>query len=243
MSPRAVTIRDLEGSAELDACVALQHAIWGPGFNEAVPASLLAVVPRVGGVAAGAFGPEGELLGFVFGITGPDRATRELVHWSDMLGVAPSARGEGIAARLKAWQADAARRAGAARMRWTFDPLQLRNAWLNLESLGARVVDYLPDFYPGSTSPLHAGGTDRLLVEWRLDADHPPSPRGTTARAGIERRIPIPPDANALSADALRSWRRELRAQFQDALGAGLEVIGVERGAEPAYLLGRNEPG
>lgn len=241
MPPLAVTIRDLEGAAELDACVALQHAIWGPGFNEAVPASLLAVVPRIGGVAAGAFGPEGELLGFVFGITGPDRSTRELVHWSDMLGVAPAARGEGIAARLKAWQADAARRVGATRMRWTFDPLQLRNAWLNLESLGARVVAYLPDFYPASTSPLHAGGTDRLLVEWRLDAGA--APRSGDARANarghVERRIPIPADAGALAPGALRDWRRELRAQFQDALAAGLHVIGVERGEEPAYLLGR----
>ncbi|MHB0950130.1 MAG: GNAT family N-acetyltransferase [Gemmatimonadaceae bacterium] len=242
MSPREVTIRELSGAAELDACVALQHAIWGPGFNEAVPASLLAVVPRIGGVAAGAFGPEGELLGFVFGITGPDRTTHELVHWSDMLGVAPSARGEGLGARLKSWQADAARRAGAARMQWTFDPMQLRNAWLNLESLGARVVGYLPDFYPRSTSPLHAGGTDRLLVEWRLDADHAVARRDAMARSGIERRIPIPPDASALTADVLRRWRRELRAQFQDALAAGLVVVGVERGDDPAYLLGWGVP-
>ncbi len=241
MSPRPVIVRPLEGFAELDACVALQQAIWGPGFNEGVPASLLAVVPRIGGVAAGAFGPEGELLGFVFGITGPDRTTRELVHWSDMLGVAPSARGEGIGARLKGWQAEAARHAGATRMRWTFDPLQLRNAWLNLESLGARAVEYLPDFYPGSTSPLHAGGTDRLLVEWLLDGRA--SPGGDAVRrAAVERRIAIPADAGALSADALRAWRRELRGQFQDALGAGLEVIGVERGEEPAYLLGRRGP-
>ncbi|HEY0995048.1 MAG TPA: GNAT family N-acetyltransferase [Gemmatimonadaceae bacterium] len=241
MPPFTVTIRDLHGAAELDACVALQHAIWGPGFNEAVPASLLAVVPRVGGVAAGAFGPEGELLGFVFGITGPDRATRALVHWSDMLGVAPAARGQGIAARLKAWQADAARRAGATRMQWTFDPMQLRNAWLNLESLGARVVAYLPDFYPASTSPLHAGGTDRLLVEWRLDAGEAPRGRddqGDRARR-VERRIPVPADASALAPGALRDWRRELRTQFEDGLASGLAVIGVERGEEPGYLLGR----
>ena len=236
MRDTPVEIRPLRSSAELAACVALQHEIWGPGFNEAVPASLLAVVPRVGGAAGGAFAPDGSLLGFTFGITGPQDGG--LLHWLDMIGVRASARGQGIATRLMRWQADAARRAGATRMQWTFDPLQAANAWTYLVSLGARVVAYVPDMYPGSASPLHAGGTDRLLAEWQLGGEAGPAGAGDFTE---ERRIAIPAVLDRVTDPAsTRQLRAAVRRAFTDALAAGFRVNGMERGdGELRYLLRR----
>src|ERR1022692_420960 len=79
-----VTIRRIETWSEYRACVALQQEVWGVDFADLVPAAILKVSQRIGGVTAGAFEPDGRLIGFVFGITGVEHG--RLVHWSDMLG-------------------------------------------------------------------------------------------------------------------------------------------------------------
>lgn len=161
-----VVIRDLAGMEEYRTAFAFQDEIWGPGFTEGVPASLQKVAQWVGGVAAGAF-REGEMVGFVFGITGVRAG--ELVHWSDILAVRAGARDGGIGRRLKWHQRQRAMEAGARVMQWTWDPLEARNGWLNLERLGAVADLYVMEMYGGSTSPLHAGiGTDRLVARWVL---------------------------------------------------------------------------
>jgi len=162
-----VVIRPLATQADLRACVALQYETWGADFGEAVPPAILTVTQRLGGVAAGAFDAGGRLLGFVFGLTGVERG--RIVHWSDMLAVRPERRDAGLGRRLKAWQRDAARAAGAEVMYWTYDPLVARNAHLNFNRLGVRAHEYVEDMYGESTSVLHRGlGTDRLVVAWPL---------------------------------------------------------------------------
>ncbi|MDQ3998314.1 MAG: hypothetical protein M3303_15000, partial [Gemmatimonadota bacterium] len=103
----AVDIRPLRTTQELLACVELQRATWGDAFSDLVPASILKVSQRVGGVAAGAFDAEGGLLGFVFGLTGIERG--RVVHWSDMLAVREDARDLGLGRMLKEYQRDAVR--------------------------------------------------------------------------------------------------------------------------------------
>ena len=161
-----LVIRDLAGMEEYRAAFAFQDEVWGPDFTEGVPASLQKVAQWVGGVAAGAF-LNGEMVGFVFGITGV--RSGELVHWSDILAVRSGARDSGIGRRLKWHQRTRAMEAGARTMQWTWDPLEARNGWLNLERLGAVADLYVMEMYGGSTSPLHTGiGTDRLVARWRL---------------------------------------------------------------------------
>jgi predicted GNAT superfamily acetyltransferase len=161
------TLRPLATYADLRACVALQYETWGADFGEAVPPAILKVAQRLGGVAAGAFDAGGRLLGFVFGLTGVERG--RVVHWSDMLAVRPELRDAGLGRRLKAWQRDAARAAGAEVMYWTYDPLVARNAHLNFNRLGVRAHEYVEDMYGDSASTLHRGlGTDRLVVAWPL---------------------------------------------------------------------------
>lgn len=166
-----IHVRQLRTHDEFVRCVELQHETWGANFSERVPAALLKVCQRIGGVAAGAFTPDDRLVGFVFGLTGVENG--RLVHWSDMLAVRADMRDHGIGRHLKEFQRDTVRRLGVTRIYWTFDPLVARNAHLNFNRLGVHVVEYVPDMYGAETSSvLHRGlGSDRFIVAWDIDND------------------------------------------------------------------------
>lgn len=189
-APDDVTIRPLDGLAELHEAVRLQDATWGAGFSERVPASLMKVTLRLSGVVSGAFDPDGRMVGFVYGMTGLEDGRP--VHWSDMLAVAPEWRDHGLGRRLKLHQRERMLGLGVERILWTFDPLESRNARLNLVKLGAVCREYVTDMYGVSDSPLHRGlGTDRFVVTWELAtqrveqrlAGHAPEPRPDAVRA------------------------------------------------------------
>src|SRR6185436_5117443 len=108
----------LATTAEYDEAVALQDEIWGAGFSDRVPAAILRVAQKVGGVVAGAFDETDRMLGFVFGLTGV--RDRQLVHWSDMLAVREEARGKRLGERLKHYQRDLVKAIGVEKMFWTF---------------------------------------------------------------------------------------------------------------------------
>ena len=251
--PADIVIRPLASLAEYQACVALQAAVWGPAYEETVPASLLQVVQHVGGVAIGAFAVTGELVGFVFGLTGVDKG--EIVHWSHALGVRETVRNRGIGRMLKEHQRATLAQRGIASMYWTFDPLVAKNAHLNLNQLGARVVEYVPNMYGTTGSPLHYGlATDRLVVVCRT---HPaPGRRGPAAApasgrpvltpepqsgdqlfdAGTTRPptvwIEVPTDIQQVieqSRATAAAWRAALRTHFEWALRSGYAVTGLHR--------------
>lgn len=166
----AYDIRPLRTTDEFRACVVLQEETWGEGFSERVPPALLKVAQILGGVAAGAFAPDGSLVGFVFGMTGVRDG--ELVHWSDMLAVRRGIRDSGLGTRLKAYQRSVMLERGVTKMHWTFDPLQSRNAYLNFGKLGIVVREYARDMYGETDSPLHRGiGTDRFVALWLMDSE------------------------------------------------------------------------
>src|SRR5918992_5085356 len=177
-----VDIRPLRTTDELLACVELQRATWGDAFADLVPASILKVSQRVGGIAAGAFDADGRLLGFVFGLTGIERG--RVVHWSDMLAVREDARDLGLGRMLKEYQRDAVHALGATVIYWTYDPLVARNAHLNFNKLGVRVIEYVEEMYGETDSDLHRGlGTDRFVVAW------PVSTYESEAHAVASRRL------------------------------------------------------
>lgn len=246
----SLSVRPLESVADLRACVALQREIWGATYDEIVPASLLRASLRVGGVALGAIGPGGELVGFVFGLTGLRQG--EVVHWSHMLGVLPTQRDRGIGRRLKeAQRAELAER-GVARMYWTFDPLQARNAHLNIDRLGARVIEYVANMYGESRSPLHQAGTDRMVVECATSPDPAPRPDAVRIDATTPVLTPVPRAGDVLLDDAtpasalieipwdlqelagtalpgVAEWRAATRQYFQWALASGYVVRRLQR--------------
>ena len=113
------------------------------------------------------------MAGFVFGMTGLQAG--EVIHWSDMLAVRPGLQDTGLGARLKAYQRDTLLAMGITRVHWTFDPLESKNAHLNLNKLGAVAGEYVQDMYGQTDSPLHRGiGTDRFFPTWTLDSERSP---------------------------------------------------------------------
>lgn len=262
MPPTEVTIRPFDSRADYDACVRLQRETWGEDFVDVVPATILMVSQRVGGVSAGAFDADGRLLGFVFGISGIRDG--EPAHWSDMLAVRPEARGAGLGKRLKHFQRDQLLERGIRRMLWTYDPLVARNANLNLNGLGARPVEYVANMYGDTRSSLHAGlDTDRFVVEWRLDEAapaksnkaEPAKKRAATVDTGtaplvdpewLERerrwptdprvRVAAPADIDGLKATepaCARAWQQAQRRAFTWYLANGYRVSGFEHRRAP----------
>ena len=250
-SPLEVTIRELSTQAEYVACIGLQYATWGEGYREAVPVSVLKVTQKVGGIAAGAFHASGRMVGFVYGLTGYEGGVG--VHWSHMLAVDPSARDRGVGRLLKRYQRERLRAAGVGRVRWSFDPLFARNAHLNVNVLGARLVDYVVDMYPDTGSALHTFGTDRFVAEWGLedgageagaetrsagdavtDGESNRGVVGAELEAGAidEERVEIPVDAESMRGTALmelRAWRESTRAALTGLLSSGYTVTGFRR--------------
>jgi predicted GNAT superfamily acetyltransferase len=205
-------IRDLTTQEEFEAVVRLQEEVWGEGFAERVPSAILGIAARLGGVVAGAFlEGEAEPVGFVFGLTGLEEGRP--AHWSDMLAVREGARGLGLARALKLHQRSRLLGLGVTRMYWTFDPLEARNAHLNLNRLGVRVRTYVEEMYGTSTSPLHRGiGTDRFVALWEMDA---PWVRalagGEAAEAWAGTSMEAPEEASAGAEVALASRHRSPR--------------------------------
>lgn len=184
-----VTVRLLSGPDEYRACEELQRDTWGRDFEGCVPALLLHLHQKTGGLVGGAF-EEGRLLGFVLGF--PAREDGLPYHWSHMLAVREERRGEGLGRRLKLFQRERLLERGLSVACWSFDPLVARNAHLNLNALGAEVIAYVPDMYGSTGSPLHGeAGTDRLVAFWELD--------GQRAREAIsgDRRVDFTPFARS----------------------------------------------
>ncbi len=236
-----IVVRRVETLAEYQACVAIERETWGADFRECVPTTILMVAQKLGGVVAGAFAADGAMLGFVFGMAGV--MDGRPVHWSDMLAVRDGARGARVGERLKHYQRELARAAGAEAMYWTFDPLVARNAHLNLARLGARVVDYVPNMYGDDTgSPLHGGlPTDRLIARWDLRSGDGVAGAAATA-GGPTVRIEVPHDFQALPPERRAAWRATVREAFCDHLQRGYRVTAFRRAPDdalPYYELAR----
>lgn len=214
-----IEIRDLASDADYAACIDIQRETWGVRFSDVVPANLLRVAQKVGGLAAGAF-EQDRLIGFVFGLSGV--MAGEVVHWSDLLAVRAAERGRGIGELLKRYQRQALLARGIERVLWSFDPLDAKNAHINFNRLGVFAREYVIDMYGETDSPLHAGiGTDRLIAVWQLDSERvqsrlagrAPMDAGMPAQVKVE----IPADIHALKRadpELAREWRARTRALF-----------------------------
>jgi predicted GNAT superfamily acetyltransferase len=261
-----IVIRELATHDERSAAVRLQEETWGAGFTERVPAAMLLVANKIGGVAAGAFAPGGALLGFVFGLTG--YRDGGMVHWSDMLAVRSEAQRRNIGSALKMYQRDRCRELGVDTMYWTFDPFVAKNAQLNFCRLGAAVEEFIPDMYgPDTKSPAHGSlGTDRFVVSWPVstepvampfDAKAPPhapvvSGRGSHLPApnaplpdDPQIVVHIPPDYRALldgDLELARAWRMSARRAFLHYIPLGYRITDFvfDSTNDAAYVLTRN---
>jgi predicted GNAT superfamily acetyltransferase len=232
-----IFVRHCHGLPEFQQCFELQRAVWGKTELD-VPLPLFVVAAETGGQVLGAFDQE-KLVGFTLAIAGY-RDGIPFLH-SHMTAVLENYRDHGIGRRLKLFQRDDALQRGIRLVEWTFDPLEVKNAFLNFNRLGAIARRYLPNCYGVTTSPLHGGmPTDRLIAEWWLD-----SPRVNNLINGSQQSVPqsskaraevlVPAEISRLrrenSSEALRI-QTEIREKFQSWIAKGYAATAIEIGPE-----------
>jgi predicted GNAT superfamily acetyltransferase len=158
-----IEIRRLENFCEYRDCERLQKEVWG---HLAVSGEVLGVTQEYGGVVLGAFA-EGKLAGFLYAFLA--RYHGRLAHWSHMMAVDERHRDRGLGFRMKLAHRELALQEGIKSIGWTFDPLQSRNAALNVGRLGARVEEYVPNYYGQFPSGIERGlPSDRVVVNWQI---------------------------------------------------------------------------
>jgi predicted GNAT superfamily acetyltransferase len=235
-----VVLRSCQGFEELDACVRLQIETWGYADGDVIPRRVFTVAERIGGQAIGAF--EGtHLVGFAMSLPGIKPAAVAgaspvpYLH-SHMLAVTPRYRNSGIGRHLKFFQREEALSRGISLMEWTFDPLEIKNAFLNIHKLGVIVRSYTPNFYGVSSSRLQAGlPTDRLHAEWWMDSERVKAVLTGTPYIPpeIQETIALPKaltewKASATSVARAAAVQSENRRRFLDAFERGLAVVGFQ---------------
>jgi predicted GNAT superfamily acetyltransferase len=233
----------LSTQPEFKTAVDLQREIWGFAELELLPVRLFVVATKVGGQALGAFDGE-RMIGFCLAIPGLKPGGKGYLH-SHMLGVLPEYNNRGVGRMLKLAQREEALQRGIDLIEWTFDPLELKNAYFNVEKLGAIIRRYVPNQYGTTSSFLHGGlPTDRCTAEWWIDDEraHAAVNGRPMSRPAIEATIEVPTAIAELRKSDPKQAREIQKAageRFQKLFGMGLAVIGFERSEETgSYLLG-----
>ncbi len=232
MTGPRMEVREMLGLTDLESTEAIQLAVWGKGEKVDARDTLIAM-QHEGALIAGGF-VDGVLSAMLFGFP-----TREAdAQHSHRLGVLESARGLGLGRKLKWFQRDWCLARGITRVRWTYDPLRIANARLNVGHLGAIVDRYCVDYY-GAMVGINAGvASDRVLAEWQLDAPEVVvRSRGgshTSHSAGADKRIAIPRDfAELILSEPAKAQaiRIAARATFLEAFADGWRITGFDAAA------------
>lgn len=164
-----ISIRPIKSLSDLRRCHEIQRAVWGYSDLMVFPYTILISMQHNGGVLLGAY-VNHELVGFVAGYLG--MAGAKLYLFSQRMGVLPEYQSQGLGYRLKVAQREQMLRRGIDIIVWTYDPLEGKNATLNIEKLGGIVRSYARDIYGYVQNPLQTGlTTDRFLLEWHLMSD------------------------------------------------------------------------
>jgi predicted GNAT superfamily acetyltransferase len=237
-----IEVRALTQHSEFADAVELQQTIWGFEEIELLPVRLFVTATKVGGQAFGGFDGD-RMIGFCLSIPGIKAPEKVYLH-SHMLGVLKEYRDHGVGRMLKLAQRDDAIRRGISLIEWTFDPLEIKNAYFNIERLGAIVRRFVFNQYGTTSSHLHGGlPTDRCFAEWHVSsarveavlAGHAPE------RPPIVARIPVPAAIYSIKENDVpraREIQTRVSNSFQEYFSKGLAVTGFERSPEEsAYLF------
>jgi predicted GNAT superfamily acetyltransferase len=236
----AVTIRRCESVEEMVGCFTLQKEVWKFSDADLVPVRIFVVAAKIGGQVIGAFDDEDDdkkMIGFALAIPG-FRNGHCYLH-SQMLAVRQQYRNGGLGRRLKLYQREDALARGFELMEWTFDPLEIKNAYLNIEKLGAIARRYNVNQYGITSSPLQGGlPTDRLVAEWWMKSKRVEAVLANAPRAKFECQTQIDVPAEIYEWKAAATTRGQAlavqernREQFVRAFAEGLSVLGYERDA------------
>lgn len=247
MTKPEIEIREVWEVDELAECVALQRAVFALPEIEISPVRHFVVTTRAGGFTLGAF-VENKLVGFVLSV--PAFLGNDKFFYSHMTAVSAEFQSYGVGTRLKWTQREKALEKGVKFIKWTFQPVQARNAFFNLEKLGAIVREYQPNFYGTDYSTSHEQDgkngldSDRLFAEWHLESEKVVAlskGESFTERAEVKKTIEIPNDWNALVKEnpqqAIAEQTR-IKNEFQAAFAEGLIGRSFQRSeTHPKFLL------
>lgn len=244
-----IVVRECTTIEDFDACIGLQREAFGLPDLEISPRRHLIVSRQAGGWTLAAF-VDDRIVGFVHYMVAV-RGAYEIIGYSHMMAVAREFQNKGVGARLKWAQRERALAEDRSFIKWTWDPMQARNAHFNLNRLGVIVRSYAANFY-GTDYGMHDSGathgldSDRLFAGWNLRSERVVElAQGRTPQisgAPLEA-IEIPPDWSAfIKADRAAAQHELLRVrrEFENAFAAGLVCAAFERDpAHPRYLLYR----
>jgi chorismate synthase len=249
-----LVVREIHGRDDLHAVQEVARQVWGFEDRQLPSTYDLHVAHHVGGLTAAAF-DGGEMVGFVHGL--PRTNWRSPCHHSHLLAVRPEWRGRDVSVRLKLFQRAWCLERGVRAMTWTYDPLLLPNARLNLVRLRARAVGFHPNFY-GSLGGLYGDlPTDRFEVLWTLDAPEVEAaargramspaqgaglPRATPAGTPSAPRVAVEvpaggPELYRRDPAAARRARARLRRVATRLFAAGYEATGITEAGEAALYV------
>lgn len=243
---KEITIRECETVEDFETCVRLQKEAFGLPDIEISPLRHFVVTTQAGGWTLSAFIGD-EMVGFVHHLV--SAIGEEVFGYSHMMAVAVEHQNKGIGAMLKWAQRRKAYEQMRSFIKWTWEPMQARNAHFNLNRLGAIVRSYAVNFYGTDyTQPsrdLQLGlDSDRLFAEWQLD-----SPRVITLSEGKEHRIEAAPAREIIIVPNWRELQKEnperareellrVRTEFENAFSDRLICASFQRDNEkPRYLL------
>ncbi len=246
MTADSIVFRRCHAIEDFRACVALQKEVWNFTDSELIPLRMFVVADKVGGQVIGAF--DGDVMvGFALSV--PGTRTGHIYLHSHMLAVRKDYRNAGLGRRMKLMQREDALARGIELIEWTFDPLEIKNAYLNIEKLGAIARRYNINQYGITTSPLQGGlPSDRLIAEWWLKSQRVETllAIGKNPAVSIEGSIAVPAEiydwkAAAETRDQARQVQERNREEFLKAFAKGLGVLGYERdqAGNGKFLLGR----
>lgn len=188
----AIVIRRLSTPEEYRAVEEVQRAAWGLSTDGPVPSTIQRAIHDNGGILLGAFAGS-QMVGFALGFLG--REEDRLYHYSHMTGVVPAFQNRHVGRALKLRQREEALAQGLDEIRWTFDPLQSRNAFFNVRRLGGHPDRYFPRYYGTMGDALNEGlETDRLRLLWPL--------REARVEARLQGQFPSAADDEAWLAGA-----------------------------------------
>jgi len=249
MSQSDVTVRECVSVEDFQQCIELERAVWKDDDIGIMPIRLYMISKACKAPTIGAFDDKDTLVGFVH--TSLALMDKNVFYHSHLAAVVEARRHKDIGRRLKLAQREHALEAGIPLIIWTFDPLQSRNAHLNINKLGAIIRRYEVNYYGEGLSSVFGSGvpTDRVFAEWWLS-----SPRVEATLAGKQpgassndEAVTIPGDVDAVSArsvDEHLKWRLGVREKFTARLERGLIARGFDRDQQSGtsrYLFGRDE--